>query len=417
MKKRFFLFVFIIGTFILFRKYDLPVTLTEAKEAYMSYSIIQTGYDTKGIRPGMFFNVGGETLSTLGVYARIPFVYFLGLNNFSIRLPSFIAGIFCIYIFYLLSGIIFKKSWEIYTTTFLFSASPLFIKTNIFEFSLTASLLFSLLTIYLVIKKKRLGVLISGIFAVLSSFSSIIFVMITGLFFLYREKNAKQILISIFVFVIISFSALRTGMVGGYIKDRTIIGFLYPKSYTYLIDRRLSFGEIVGSPLITEKFNFNRITHNKGFYFVNEFIKSIISPFDYETLSSSFQTKTILEAQFQNLNKLPGIFFWELPLIFLGMILLFNKKNVWLNMLSVSGVISAAFFPNAGIIYLLPVIILSEVAFIQFLFDKSGIYKKFLMVMAILFLFGYFSFYDLLHHHKDLWLPQNVRVQNEIWKE
>src|SRR4030042_4994285 len=99
------------------------------------------------------------------------------------------------------------------------------------------------------------------------------------------------------------------------------------------------------------------------------------------------------------------------------MILLFNKKNVWLNMLSVSGVISAAFFPNAGIIYLLPVIILSEVAFIQFLFDKSGIYRKFLMVMAILFLFGYFGFYDLLHYHEDIWLPQNVQVQNEIWKE
>src|SRR4030042_3917073 len=114
MKKRFFLIVFIFGIFILFRKYDLPLTLTEAKEAYTSYSIIQTGYDTKGIKPGMFFNVGGETLSTIGVYARIPFIYLWGLNNLSIRLPAFIAGILCIYIFYLLTNIFFKKDWQIY---------------------------------------------------------------------------------------------------------------------------------------------------------------------------------------------------------------------------------------------------------------------------------------------------------------
>lgn len=96
----------------------------EAALGYNAYSLIKTGKDEWGINFPLVFKSFSDYKPGLYVYLAIPFVAIMGLNEFSVRLPSILLGSFAVFLIYLLSKEIFKKEIVALSTSFLLSISP-----------------------------------------------------------------------------------------------------------------------------------------------------------------------------------------------------------------------------------------------------------------------------------------------------
>lgn len=96
--------------FRLFSLGENPPGLTpdEASLGYNAYSILKTGKDEYGSFMPIVFKSFGDYKPGLYVYSVIPFVGLLGLNEFSVRLPSVLFGLLIVYFIYLIAGEFFK---------------------------------------------------------------------------------------------------------------------------------------------------------------------------------------------------------------------------------------------------------------------------------------------------------------------
>ncbi|OGM05236.1 hypothetical protein A2715_04755 [Candidatus Woesebacteria bacterium RIFCSPHIGHO2_01_FULL_39_32] len=76
------------------------LTPDEAALGYNAYSILKTGRDEYGELLPIIFKSFGDFKPGLYVYLTVPFVAIFGLNEWSVRLPSAIAGILAVWFLY-----------------------------------------------------------------------------------------------------------------------------------------------------------------------------------------------------------------------------------------------------------------------------------------------------------------------------
>lgn len=96
----------------------------EAALGYNAYSLIKTGKDEWGASFPLVFKSFSDYKPGLYVYLATPFVALLGLNEFSVRLPSILLGSFSIVLIYLLARELFKSKTAAFASSFLLSISP-----------------------------------------------------------------------------------------------------------------------------------------------------------------------------------------------------------------------------------------------------------------------------------------------------
>lgn len=96
----------------------------EAALGYNAYSIIQTGKDEWGQPFPLVFKSFSDYKPGLYVYLDIPFVWFFGLTELSVRLPSILLGTLSILLIYLLSKHCFRKEIIALSTAFLLAVNP-----------------------------------------------------------------------------------------------------------------------------------------------------------------------------------------------------------------------------------------------------------------------------------------------------
>lgn len=87
-------------------------TWDEAALGYNAYSILETGHDEHGALMPFTFKSFGDYKPGFYIYLTVPSVAIFGLNHFSTRLPSALFGIAGIYVIYLLTNLLFGKSFK-----------------------------------------------------------------------------------------------------------------------------------------------------------------------------------------------------------------------------------------------------------------------------------------------------------------
>ncbi len=105
MKKLLILVILVLALFLRLYKLDaVPNGLTwdEASLGYNAYSILKTGKDEHGTSFPIIFKSFGDFKPGAYVYLTIPSVALLGLNEFSVRLPSVFFGLLGIVAVYIL---------------------------------------------------------------------------------------------------------------------------------------------------------------------------------------------------------------------------------------------------------------------------------------------------------------------------
>lgn len=95
----------------------------EVSMGYSAYSVLQTGSDEWGEKMPLFFRSYGEWKSAVYVYLLIPFITVFGMNEWAVRLPAAIAGIFSVYLTYLIGKKIYGEKTGLYAALFM-AVSP-----------------------------------------------------------------------------------------------------------------------------------------------------------------------------------------------------------------------------------------------------------------------------------------------------
>ena len=130
---------------------NIPPHLTpdEAALGYNAYSILKTGRDEQGQFLPLVFKSFGDYKPGLYIYATVPFVAVFGLNEWSVRLPSALAGIGIVYLIYLISKKLFTVHGSLFTLVALVAATnPWLIYFSRGAWEANLSLMLTLLGIY-----------------------------------------------------------------------------------------------------------------------------------------------------------------------------------------------------------------------------------------------------------------------------
>lgn len=127
----------------------------EASLGYNAYSLIKTGKDEWGESFPLVFRSFSDYKPGLYVYLTIPFVFIMGLNEFSVRLPSIILGAFAVVLIYFLSKEIFRKESVALASAFLLSISPWHIHFSRGAWETNVATFFMLLAVYSFVKSSK----------------------------------------------------------------------------------------------------------------------------------------------------------------------------------------------------------------------------------------------------------------------
>ncbi|MEK6819140.1 MAG: glycosyltransferase family 39 protein, partial [Nanoarchaeota archaeon] len=102
--------IILLASFLRFNQLNtLPaLNADEAAVVYNAYSLIQTGKDEHGHAWPIHFESFGDWKPGLFFYIVLPFVKFLGLNEWAVRIPGATLGVLTVLLVYLLVKELFK---------------------------------------------------------------------------------------------------------------------------------------------------------------------------------------------------------------------------------------------------------------------------------------------------------------------
>lgn len=161
--------VIFIGSFLrLYKISENPVSLSvdEVAFGYNAFSILKTGKDENGIFMPITFRSVGDYKNPVPVYTMVPFIWLLGLNEVSIRLPTVLFSIISIFVVYLLVKEMKLGTSIALISAFLVAISPwhIYFSRYVSDHMIAATLVLLGLFFFLKIKADR------KIYAVLSAF-------------------------------------------------------------------------------------------------------------------------------------------------------------------------------------------------------------------------------------------------------
>jgi 4-amino-4-deoxy-L-arabinose transferase-like glycosyltransferase len=345
----------IIGVGILLRFYMLglvPSSLNrdEAALGYNAYSLLQTGKDEFGESWPLTFKSFGDYKMPGYIYLLIPFIKIFGLNNFSVRLISALAGVLMILIIYWFSLELFKDRKVALFSSLGLAISPWAVFYSRIGFETNVAIFFiatSFLLLFKGLKKPWLW-LASALLMVLSLFtynhSFIVVPIMTLVFFgLFFKKIwvKKKLMPAIFAGVI-----LVTGVVGAY----KTVG---------RVNQAKGMIAVYNNPILHQEWANIRADHeleakdNKFLYLKHKFSDTRYVYFGKMIVSNSLKNFTpwflaVRDGKF-TWNGIKGIGFFypvDLLFIFIGLIVLLskikNKRNVFLLSLLFVGTLPAS---------------------------------------------------------------------------
>ncbi|MBI2326131.1 glycosyltransferase family 39 protein [Candidatus Collierbacteria bacterium] len=100
-------------------KFPAGLNADEAAIGYNAYSLIKTGHDEHGVAWPLVFRSFDDYKPAVYFYLVLPFVYFMGLSVWAVRLPSALLSVLSVYFIYLLTNKLFpNKSLVIRNSSF-----------------------------------------------------------------------------------------------------------------------------------------------------------------------------------------------------------------------------------------------------------------------------------------------------------
>lgn len=402
----------------------------ETDQGYNAYSILKTGRDEHGIFLPISLRSFGDWKPPLPTYLMIPFITFLDLNEYAVRLPSALLGILTIILIYKLIRVLYPNQPYGYKVallaSFLLSISPWHILQSRSAMLVIVALFFLLNGIYYFLKglNKSGFFIISLISLSLSIYSYYGLRLVTPLLFLfliffYRKSlkfSSKGFLFGIIFGFIILFPLgitffKQTDTIFGRAKT---VSIFYDKGIKLRQWELITQDGVAASPVIT------RFYHNNLYMFGRDIVRRFASHFDGRYL--------FMQGDTANPFRIPsmGIFYLiEVIFLLLGAFQLYRgdqkPKYILLFWLIVAVLPSSLSFitpaSNRSFNAIIPLVVLISLGISSIL---GRIILASIVSIAYILSFGYFLnnyFIRLPLDHADWWSYELKETAKYVIKE
>lgn len=407
--------IVLIGSFIrVWQLNKVPASLywDEMDVGYQASSFLKTGKDYFGNSYPIFFHSFADFRTPLYIYATIPFITILGLNEWSVRLPSALFGILSILLIYLVIRELFKKEKIALISSLVLALSPWAIHYSRIAFEVSLMLFLFLLGLLSFFKsfKNPKWIIISGISFSLCiwtySIAKLFIPIVLGiLIFLYIDrlrKIDKKYLISVLLIFIILLTPIYFSnffFKGGQ-RFSEISIFTDPTIGNEINERRLNAALLSGTEKnLGMKTNLiDKIQYNKPQIWLKNFTNNYLTSFSTNFLfiegDSNLRHSPLNIGQFYKVEALSLL----LGLIFLILnFRVFSKDTILLISLLLIAPIPSALTRDGGnhatrlYFLIFPLIAIISLG-MSSLFEKNKVLRIFGWVYLIIFFISSLSF-------------------------
>lgn len=320
--------IFALALFLRFYKLgEVPNGLYQDETAigYNAFSILQTGKDEYGKSLPLYFKSFGDWKLPVYIYSTIIPVKLFGLNEFSVRFPSAVAGFLAVILFYFYLKLISKDKKLSLMATALLAVNPWHLHYSRATFEVSLCLLFFLcgaLLLHLFFEFNKKAYLIpASLFFLLALYSYNLTRLLSPVLFIlflfyYRNKlreNFFYLGLTIFLGLIFLIPFILTIFTGGGISSAG--GTLFFSSnavWAPLLEFR---SYLISLPSFFTSLFFNRIILN-----VWQYLNNLVSYFsvDFFFISGSSHGN-------HGIGNVGQFYLSEFPLMILGIIYLIKK--------------------------------------------------------------------------------------------
>jgi 4-amino-4-deoxy-L-arabinose transferase-like glycosyltransferase len=423
-KRYIYIGIILLGSFLrLFLLDTIPPGLhgDEAVTGYTAYSLLKTGKELSGASRLVGFtdtNIGGTFPSVLS-WVLVPFVFLLGLHPYVDRLPSALAGILCIILMYEIAKKLLQDKTAALIAAFLLAVNPWAIhlsRQGLLE-SLTLCFVLAGTYFFLNAEKNIGGYMLAFVLFSLSLYTydatRIFAACMIVLLMLYKWKSIRKIrfrfFASSFIFICIFVTVLYRIFFHDVYQDyvRTSVLQMNAISAQASREQTLTFAPKWVS----------RIFHNK----ITVAYRAILTSY-----SKIFSIEWLFVNGTENLQR--GItnhgeyYLFELPIFFIGIWTLFQKKKresmllfAWFMFGALPGGLS-----NGNYVYrsslLIPVPILFSAYGLRYVLASLNLYKPAisrmlrigisLYIMTAVCFYAFTYFFDYPVYASEWWSKQ-----------
>jgi len=241
------------------------LTPDEASLGYNAYSILKTGKDEYGKWFPVIFKSFGDYKPGLYVYLTVPSVAVLGLNEFAVRLPSALAGVFSVFLIYLIVNRLFPNeligNWKLEIGTlaaFIAALNPWSIYFSRGAWEVNVALTLTLAGIYFFLKsfEKQRYLITSSLFFALTLVTyqgaklstGIVVLLLVAIYWKGIFKYKLSILLTSLVVGLIISLPIIISLFNGSTGRLTVFSvFSYPRPIEYIQNQLNEGGEKIGS--------------------------------------------------------------------------------------------------------------------------------------------------------------------------
>lgn len=400
-KNIFLILIVVLASFLRF--YELNIvppspSLDEASIGYNAYSIIKTGGDEYGYKLPLVLRAYDDFRPAMHVYTSIPFVWALGLNVNSVRLPVATLSVLTLIAFYFIIQELFKDNLLALVSSLILAISPWHIYISRLGHEVNEGLSFVIFGLLFFLKKRYN---LSAVFFALSFMSyhpekAFVPIIVLCLFILYRQELLKTkekiifasilgaLLVLPFLFVTLSPQGLTR----------------FSGSNIFSANQGVFYSESIKlAKAVKEKDLVGEVLHNRRAVGIKLVFDSYVSHFNPRWIFSN-----ISGSDYHKAPNLGLFYIWEAPLMLIGFFALFFGKFdkrikllilVWILASPLTAAITTD-APHAMRSYtLLPMYVIFTGLGFMYLVKKTKA-KKFLMILLLII-----TVFSLLAFSKD----------------
>lgn len=389
--------------------------IDEAAFGYNAYSLLKTGADEYGVPHPLTLRSYNDYKAALYAYVDIPFIAILGLNEYSVRLPSAILGVLFVLVAYGITYLLTKKNSVSLIVSLLCCISPTLIFQTRIQSDPILSVFLVLLGVFFFLfwttRKNTLILLLSFVFfiASLAAYQApriFLLLFLPLLFWHYKSHITKKIGIIMIIFTVCFM------LLNGYLiltadarYNQTSV-FDDPGVQLVLNEAIREDGQT--SPFVT------RIFHNKVISYSRAILDNYFSYFSFDFLF--YQTESPVR---ETVPDTGFLYLIELPFLLIGVYKIIRKKISWGYFILGWLVITPAtlsFFtqetPNIHrfLLAILPFEIVIAFGIVEFLniFRKNLLlYRTSTSIIVLIFAYSLSYFLHELFVHQPIYRPWN----------
>lgn len=321
--------IVVLAFFLRFYKVTVsPPSLNwdETSIAYNAYSILKTGKDEWGVKFPLNFKSYGEYKLPVQIYASIPGIAILGLNELGVRITPIVYGTLTVLLLYFLANLLFKDKRIALLSAFILAVSPWHIQLTRASFESSFSVFWVVIGAIFFIKgfdNKRYWIfsIIPFVVSIYTYNAARVFapLFIFTLFLIYRKellKDIKVFLLSLGIFVVCLIPIGLSFFSGQASARFKLVSITDDPGFVQRVNKARGMADLP-NPL-------PRLLHNKVTHFAYVFAGNYLSHF-----TPNFLFVNGAGHKQHHIQGIGELYWIQLPFILVGLYFLFRKKEKW----------------------------------------------------------------------------------------